>query len=71
MNTIKTSILTLIAAVVIFFGYNVNSYSSETAAVMNTSEIRKPGPKYIWVAGHFKINKHGKSVWVPGHWKRI
>ena len=31
----------------------------------------KPGPKYIWVAGHYKINKYGKRVWVPGHWKKV
>jgi hypothetical protein len=31
----------------------------------------KPGPKYVWVAGHYKINKYGKKVWVQGHWKRI
>jgi hypothetical protein len=31
----------------------------------------KPGPKYVWVAGHYKINKFGKKVWVPAHWKKV
>jgi hypothetical protein len=33
--------------------------------------VVKPAPKYVWVSGHYKINKYGKRVWVPGHWKRI
>lgn len=26
---------------------------------------------YVWVEGQYKINKHGKRVWIPGHWKKI
>ena len=31
----------------------------------------KPGPNYVWVEGHYKVNRHGQWIWVPGHWKRI
>ncbi len=31
----------------------------------------KPGPNYVWVEGHYKLNKFGKLVWVPGHWKKV
>jgi len=33
--------------------------------------VSKPGHNYIWIEGHWKINKFGKTVWVPGRWKRI
>jgi hypothetical protein len=33
--------------------------------------VSKPGPKHIWVEGHWKINKWGKRVWVPSHWKKF
>ena len=70
MKTIKTSILTLIAAVVILCGVNTSTYSAETQTV-TISVNKKPGPNYIWIAGHYKHNKFGKLIWVPGHWKRV
>jgi len=40
------------------------------AGIPNTVVV-KPGPKYVWVEGHYKVNKWGKFVWIPGQWKRI
>lgn len=31
----------------------------------------KPGPRYVWVDGHYKRTTFGKLVWVPGHWKKV
>jgi hypothetical protein len=30
-----------------------------------------PGPAYVWVKGHYKVNIFGNLVWVSGHWRRI
>ncbi len=67
----KTSILTILAAIVIFCGINSTSYASQPNSTNTISIVKKPGPKHIWVAGHYKHNKYGKLVWVPGHWKRV
>ncbi len=69
MKTLKTSILTVIAAMLIFCGLGTTSYSSSVQKGTTVSTIHKPVPKYVWVAGHYKHNKFGKLVWVPGHWK--
>ena len=29
---------------------------------------KKHRPNYIWVEGHWKVNRYGKYVWVEGHW---
>ncbi len=71
MKTLKTSILTVLAAIVIFCGINSPSYASVQQTNNAISIVHKPGPKQIWVTGHYKYNKYGKLVWVPGHWKRV
>ena len=67
----KTSILTILAAIVIFCGINTTSFATQSNSTNVISIVNKPGPKHIWVAGHYKYNKYGKLVWVPGHWKRV
>lgn len=71
MRTIKTSILTVLAAIVILCAVNTTSYSTETQKVTISNDIKKPGPRYVWVSGHYKHNKFGKLLWIPGHWKRV
>ncbi len=30
-----------------------------------------PGPRYIWVAGHWRWKGRARGyVWIPGHWKK-
>jgi len=75
-RAMKTAKSIIISAMLIigFLGLSVNEsnawprYRFYKAPVVN---ISKPGPKHIWVEGHWKINKFGKKVWVPGHWKRV
>jgi hypothetical protein len=71
MKTLKLTLLTISAVFFIFFGVSgTTNILASTNSVTIVSKI-KPGPKYIWVAGHYKHNKFGKLVWVPGHWKKI
>jgi hypothetical protein len=30
-----------------------------------------PGPNFVWIKGHYKVNIWGNFVWVPGHWLRV
>lgn len=71
MKTIKLTLLTTTALFVLLFGFSGNSISSEMNKSAEISNNVKPGPKYVWVPGHYKHNKHGKLVWIPGHWKRV
>lgn len=71
MKTLKLTLIAISASFIIFCGFE-----GTTSTLANTNSVTienkiKPGPKYIWVAGHYKHNKFGKLVWVPGHWKRI
>lgn len=71
MKTLKLTLLTVSAIFLVFCGFTGSTnVSAKTTAVTIESKI-KPGPKYVWVAGHYKHNKFGKLVWVPGHWKKI
>ncbi len=71
MKTIKLTLLAVSAVFLICFGLsNTANVMAGTNSVTVNGSI-KPGPKYVWIAGHYKHNKHGKLVWVPGHWKRI
>lgn len=71
MKTLKLTLIAISASFIIFCGFE-----GTTSTLANTNSVTienkiKSGPKYIWVAGHYKHNKFGKLVWVPGHWKRI
>lgn len=71
MRNLKLSLLTISAVFLLFCGFSGTNHmfaNTNSAAIVNKI---KPGPKYVWVAGHYKHNKFGKLVWVPGHWKRI
>ena len=71
MRNLKLSLLTISAVFLLFFGFSgTNHLFANTTSVTVISKI-KPGPKYVWVAGHYKHNTYGKLVLVPGHWKRI
>lgn len=67
MKTIKITLLAFIAMFTLLLAEPLNTFSAVNT--INTT-IVKPGPKYVWVAGHYTY-KHGKRVWVPGHWKRV
>ncbi len=67
MKTIRISLLAITALFVISFFNPRQSFSADA----NTNiTVIKPGPKYIWVPGHF-IHKNGKKVWIQGHWKKV
>ena len=71
---------TFILAVITFLA--INSFSGDVFAkprvkvrvvtprigVITTVKTR---PCHKWVKGHYRRNRHGGLVWVPGHWKRI
>lgn len=31
----------------------------------------RPGPRFVWIRGHYRTGFRRCAVWVPGHWKRI
>jgi len=67
MKTIKISLLAFTAVFLLSFGIPKQLISAETNTKIT---VNKPGPKYVWVPGHF-IHKNGKKVWIPGHWKKV
>ena len=73
MKTVKTLILTVITLFLFSaFSTEANAWPwVKVYAGVPVEKTVKPGSKYVWVAGHWKINKFGKKVWVPGHWKRV
>jgi len=70
MNFIKTLIIALIT-LTCFIALNTSGLEASPRLSVYVSSISKPGPNYVWVAGHYTRNKFGKLVWVPGHWKKI
>ena len=60
--------LTLAVFVIVLFSGCVITRPS-MAPPPAKKEIRphKPGPKYIWITGHWKWTG-AKYVWIPGHW---
>jgi hypothetical protein len=68
MNFLKSIIIPLIAVM----GFiTLNSGETNAAPRVGIYAPHKSGPNYIWVGGHYKNNKFGKLVWIPGHWKKI
>ena len=67
MKTIKIFLLAFTAAFLLSFGIPGQLISAETNTKIT---VIKPGPKYVWVPGHF-VHKNGKKVWIPGHWKKV
>ena len=70
MKTLKIIALALIlSSAVIAFG---STALSETASVTNTENVSvKFAPEFVWIKGHYKVDRFGFVVWVPGHWRRI
>ena len=76
MTSLKGLILAVLMAILL-----LGSLSTDAAAwprvrvyagIPTVAVVKvKPGPNFVWVEGHYKINKHGRMVRVPGHWKRI
>ncbi len=62
----------------------VKAKPAKPKVVLKAKDVKKPGPKYSWIDGHWKWDrklkkyvwvkgqwvkqKHGK-MWVPGHWE--
>jgi hypothetical protein len=44
--------------------------SDTKPAPRREAKPNRPGPKYVWVPGHWKKVKPRTWRWVPGHWKR-
>lgn len=71
MKTIKY----IIPAVLTFL--TVTAFSVETNAAQFTGSETSvtnnhwPRHKRVWISGHYKVNRHGRVVWVPGHWRRV
>jgi hypothetical protein len=61
----------LLFCIIAFSPEKTNSLPNYRLHTTPSVTLSKPGPKYVWVKGHWIINKHGKKVWVPGHWKKI
>ncbi|MCI0449516.1 MAG: hypothetical protein L0Y79_06995 [Chlorobi bacterium] len=72
MKSIKSVLLAFIM-IMGLIGINTSETNAgpRVRIYVGTPKIHKPGPNYVWVEGHYKINKYGKLVWVPGHWKRV
>ena len=76
MNIIKISILAIITFL------TINSFSNDVFSkprvkvrvitprvkVITTVKTR---PCHKWIKGHYRRNRRGRLIWVPGHWKRV
>jgi len=72
MKISKSIIITLVMFIgLLSFNIGETNAGPRVRIYVGTTKIHKPGPNYIWVEGHNKLNKFGKWVWVPGHWKRV
>jgi hypothetical protein len=76
MKTIKNLlIIPLFAILLLGISYSEASAGPRIGFYIGTpyhlKVVSKPGPRYVWVEGHYKVNKWGKIVWVPGHWKKV
>ena len=71
------SLTAALALLIAVFAFSNNSYAANEGfgprihTYVYYTGIIKPRPGYFWVEGHYKVNRFGKMVWVPGHWKRI
>ena len=76
MKTLKMSVVTLIITLMFAAGIStdVNAWP-KVRVYVGTPRIGltvvKPGPNYVWVEGHYKLNIYGKWLWVPGHWEKF
>lgn len=76
MNFIKISILAIITFL------TINSFSNDVFSNprvkvrvitprVKVVTIVKTRPCHKWIKGHYRRNRHGRLIWVPGHWKRF
>ena len=73
MKALKTSIIALFFLIILVAGSTADAgprVRVYIGAPKIGAALVKPGPNYVWVEGHYKLNVFGKWVWVPGHWKR-
>ncbi len=63
----KTLILAFALAALSAGCTTVTYVPSDPPPARNEVRPSKPGPKYVWVDGHWKWNGH-RYVWVKGHW---
>jgi len=71
MKSIKTILAVIIIAVSIFAVSDIALAGPRFRVVVGAPLIVKPGPNFVWVEGHYKLNRFGILEWVPAHWKRI
>jgi len=70
-RSIRTAMMSMIclAAVSMFGSGCATAPPPSTEVNVVHARGHKPHPHAVWVKGHHAY-RHGKSVWVPGHWKR-
>ena len=75
MKSIKTIIIAGLLILMMILGYATESNAYPKVRIYAAPRlgfyVSKPGPDYIWIDGHYKYNRYGVLVWVPGQWKRI
>jgi hypothetical protein len=75
IKSIKTITLSLILGLILLVA-SVNSTNAgqrEAVTLKSPSvEVIKasPGPRHVWVRGHYRIRLRGRMVWVPAHWRK-
>lgn len=69
MKPVKSILIALILLIGFFAVNTAEANAGPKLRYYTTSVKMKHG--YIWVEGHYKINKYGKRVWIPGHWKKV
>ena len=74
-NLLKNLILAGIFIFVLFaFTGSANSWP-RVGIVINPAPMEvipvRPGPRFRWIRGHYRVGFRRCMVWVPGHWKRF
>ena len=73
LKSLTAALFILIAV----FAFSNNCYAANEGFGLRiytqvfSAGIIKPRPGFFWVEGHYKINRYGRMVWVPGHWNRF
>ena len=69
--------ITLLLALLLWLPVAMTSVACSSTIVLKTqkkpaprveTKPHKPGPKAVWVRGHWK-GRPGHWTWVPGHWR--
>ena len=74
MKSIKSILAAVIIISGIFFVTSDAYAGGRIALIVNTPVVEtvnvSPGPGFFWIRGHYRFDRFGFRVWVPGHWAR-